>query len=121
MGKNSQYQEKQNPFLTFLYIVVTLALIAALAVMYMNDRNRLTKFDDIVREAAADERSLDIAAQKDEELLSLDANAISVPTEAPTEVPSLMEEVPTVEPVIALTTDVPGDALVDESLAQGLD
>ena len=32
-----------------------------------------------------------------------------------------MEEVPTVEPVIALTTDAPGDALVDESLAQGLD
>ena len=139
MAKRNMYQEKTKPILTFLYIVVALALVAALFVMFQKDRSRRKEYGNLVLDAAADEASLDIASKKNVEELVLDDAGELTPTAtpeptatpAPTDTP---EPTPTIEPVetmpvadenvVALPTTtpyIPEDDLVDEELAQGIE
>lgn len=102
MAKQNVYGEKPNPFLTFIYIVVALALIAALVMMYTKDRDRRRQFKDMVSEAALSEVSLDIASVKGRQ--SAAAEAIPTTDEAvPT--PDEDEPTPTAEPVQNVTAE----------------
>ncbi|MBR1559261.1 MAG: hypothetical protein IJ646_03370 [Clostridia bacterium] len=140
MAKHSEYQEKSKPLITALYIIVALALIAALAFMYIKDRNRRKQYDDLVLDAAASENSMDIAARKEgqelvpdeaDELMVETATATPAPTATPTPAPT-DTPAPTVAPTEAqpvaddaslptVTPFIPDDKVVDEALAQGLE
>lgn len=141
MAKKNVYQEKTSPALTFLYIVVAIILVIAIIFMYVKDHNRRKQFADMVYDAAASERSVDIASVKmGDASENADLQGEVMPTDIPAETPQPTVE-PTAEPTAAPTEKpVPTknvanttiedvslpenndtqDGLVDETLSKGL-
>ena len=93
MGKNREYQEKNRPILSILYAVVVIALVVALVLMYMNNKQRRSEYKQLVRDAARTDMNLDIESRKgdDEEEEEVEETATPEPTAQPTEAPSLPE------------------------------
>lgn len=80
MARNNAYHERSNPLLTVLYVIVALALIAALVYMYMNYREKRAEYLELVREVSRTETAMELSARgsasEDE------AEATAEPTEA---------------------------------------
>jgi len=111
MGKNREYQEKNRPILSILYAVVVIALVAALALMYMNNRQRRSEYKQLVRDAARTDMNLDIESRKgdDEEEEEVEETPTPEPTAQPTEAPSL--------PDAPLANDEPLNAVAEDGEA----
>ena len=149
MSKQNIYREKTKPILMVLYVVAAVILIAALAMMYMKDRERRRDYKNMVLEAMSTEGSLDKASLKatetpeDEaaepapELSAAPTETVvptdtPAPTSAPTQTPAPTDTPePTEAPLPTVTMDipedislptvyVPQDELVDETLAKGI-
>ena len=109
MARRNQYQEKNNPFLTLLYGAVVLALIIAMAFMYLNNRQRRSEYDRLVQEAALSETSYDIESRKGAIMEEPEEEAAEPQAENIIELPTI-----TTEPFI------PQNDLVDDTLAEGI-
>ena len=134
---NKQYTEKSNPFLTFLYIVVVLVLIAALVFMYTIYREKKNSYATLVEQASKTDEGYDIEARKadDDTIIDLEDQAVETTmtlaptaTVAPTAVPTAtampeLTEAPAAEPEPTVTAFIPEpekNELLDESLAKGI-
>ena len=126
MAKHGEYREGLGIFLRIVYVIVALALIAALVYMYRIDHLRRAQYKDIVKQASASETSMDISTRKNTEnnvYMAQDAQEV-VATQEPVYTPEPTE---TPEPVVITAAPeiqdpyMPDESLVDDSLAQGLD
>ena len=111
MARNSDYQEKNNPILSVLYVLVVIALVVALGMMYMNYRERRSEYKQIVAEASRSDVNLDIESRRDNsEVEEETAEVTAETTEAPavTEAPIAEDELMEAESV----EEEPGDQLV---------
>ena len=63
MARNGDYQEKNRPILSILYVVAVIALVAALVLMYMNYRERRGEYQRLVKEASRSDMNLDIESR----------------------------------------------------------
>ena len=105
MARNSDYQEKNRPILTILYVIAVIALVAALVLMYMNYRERQGEYEKLVREASRSDLNLNIESRRDtSEVEEESEEAEPTATPAPTEVP-----IPTAAPAEQETSDGEAD------------
>lgn len=126
MAKHGEYREGLGIFLRIVYVIVAIALVAALVYMYRIDRMRRAQYKEIVKQASANETSMDISTRKNTEsnastvqdALEVVATHEPVYTPEPTETPE-----PIVETAAPEIQDLymPEESLVDDSLAQGLE
>ena len=63
MARHNGYHEKSNPLLTVLYVLVALLLIAALLFMYKIHRERREEYENLVRQAAENEKVMELEAR----------------------------------------------------------
>ena len=113
MAKRSEYQEKNRPILSVLYVVAVIALVVALVLMYMNNRERRSEYRKLVREATKTDVNLDIETRKssEEDEYEVEAAEVVEPTAQPTEAPALPETPLAMdEPLSAETGDEEADA-----------
>ena len=124
MARNSEYQERNRPILSVLYVVAVIALVAALVLMYMNYRERRGEYQRLVKEASRSDMNLDIesriqATQVEEDAEEVpeaaeaeNAEAEAQPTDAPAipEAPLAMDE--------PLNVEAKGNAVQEPSLPQ---
>lgn len=140
-NSNSRYKEKNNPILSVLYVIVVLVLVAALIFMYKIYRDKRNAYKLLVQSASETDAGYDIAARKadidasgeledEPDMTAVTLAPTAEPTAEPTAVPTpevtaepeptAVPETPTEAPA-AYIPETEQDALVDESLAQGID
>lgn len=139
-NSNSRYKEKSNPILSVLYVIVVLVLVAALIFMYKIYRDKRNAYKLLVQSASETDAGYDIAARKadldasgeledEPDMTAVTLAPTAEPTAEPTAVPTpevtaepeptAVPEPPTEAPA-AYIPEAEQDALVDESLAQGI-
>ena len=62
--QKNRYQEKTNPVLQVLYVIVILALVTILFFLYRNWQDQRRMYDTLVQEAVATEVDYDIENRK---------------------------------------------------------
>ena len=118
MSRKYSYHEKSNPLLNLLYIVVALALIAALFLMYRHNQTRQLEYEALVSQASETERIAELQARTIdiEEELEADAAVSGVPVA--TAVP--VQEEPSAEPAeLMLPEALPDTPEESEAPAEG--
>ena len=105
MARNREYQEKNSPILSVMYVVAVIVLLIALVLMYLNYFQRRGEYERLVQEASRSDLNLDIESRLDAEFEEDDdevtdeaalqpAEASAQPSEAASlpETPLVMDE-----------------------------
>ena len=97
MARNSEYQEKNKPILSILYVVAVIVLLVALLMMYLNYRERKRDYEKLVLEASTSDVNLDIETRRaisepEQEPVKATAEPTKAPAPTATQAPVAKDE-----------------------------
>lgn len=84
MAKYKEYQEKNKPILSILYVIAVIVLVVAMAFMYLNYRERRSEYNRLVIEASRTDTDLDIESRGS--ALALEEEDVEEPVAVPDQV-----------------------------------